>query len=194
MNDHLIRAFRAADLSIAGDGRTVTGVAVPFGVATVVDDGAGPYREEFRRGAFTRTIAERGPARVKVLAQHDHRAFPIGRATLLREDPAGLYAELRISATRAGDEALELIRDGALDGLSVGFRGIGHDRAQDGTVLRTEVRLNEISLVAFPAYEGAVITGVRGQLTGEFVTPYLSVARARLALLEAATPRKGDPR
>lgn len=176
----LIRAFAAGDLSLGSDGRTVTGVAVPFGVPTVVDDGYGAYQEEFRRGAFTRTIAERG-TRVKVLAQHNRQVMPIGRATLLREDPTGLYAELRISQTAAGDEALELIRDGALDGLSIGFNDIRDERGPDGTVVRTEVRLNEISVVPFAAYENAVITGVRS----ENHTPHLNLARARLALIEA---------
>lgn len=185
----LIRAFPNGDLSLGRDGRTVLGVAVPFGVPTDVNDGYGPYREEFRRGAFTRTIAERGN-RVKALALHNRQRMPIGRATLLREDPAGLYAELRISQTVAGDEALELVRDGALDGLSIGFNGIREERGPDGTVIRTEVRLNEISLVAFAAYDGAVITGVRS----ESLTPNLTLARARLALIEATLTPKEDRR
>lgn len=81
----LIRAFPNGDLSVGRDGRTVTGVAVPFGTPAVVNDGYGSYQEEFRRGAFARTIAERGN-RVKILAQHNRQAMPIGRATLLREE------------------------------------------------------------------------------------------------------------
>lgn len=181
----LIRAFPNGDLSVGRDGRTVTGVAVPFGTPAVVNDGYGSYQEEFRRGAFARTIAERGN-RVKVLAQHNRQAMPIGRATLLREDSTGLYAELRISATAAGDEALELIRDGALDGLSIGFNDIRDERGPDGTVIRTEVRLNEISVVPFAAYESAVITGVRAETR----TPNLNLARARLALIEATLTTK----
>ncbi|MBB5776232.1 HK97 family phage prohead protease [Nonomuraea jabiensis] len=185
----LIRAFPNGDLSLGRDGRTVTGVAVPFGVQADVNDGYGMYREEFRRGAFTRTIAERGN-RVKVLAQHNRNTMPIGRATLLREDPAGLYAELRISQTTAGDEALELIRDGALDGLSIGFNAIRDERGADGTVIRTEVRLNEISVVPFAAYESATITGVRSQ----DARPHLNLARARLALIEATLNLKEERR
>jgi len=156
--------YRAApaDLEVRtrGDGRTVFGVAVPFDRAATVDDGTGPYRELFRKGAFTRTIRERG-AKVKLLANHDRKSWPVGRAVSLTEDAAGLVGEFRVSATRQGDEALELIRDGALDAFSVGFAPIRDRRAVDGTVERLEVRLSEVSLVAFPAYEGAQIAGVR---------------------------------
>lgn len=151
----------SADLAIrnTGDGRTVYGLAVPFGQVATVSDGRGEYREAFVPGSFARTLAERGD-RVKLLANHDSRRWPIGRPLLLREDPAGLYMEARVSKTRDGDEALELIRDGALDGFSVGFRPV-RERNRDGVVERTEVALSEVSIVAFAAYTGAVLAGVR---------------------------------
>jgi HK97 family phage prohead protease len=77
-----------------------------------------------KRGSFAKSISERGPERVKTFAKHARGRLPIGRALLLREDPVGLYSELRISATEAGDEVLELVRDGTLDGLSIGFSPI----------------------------------------------------------------------
>lgn len=176
----------APDLEVrnGGDGRTITGLAVPFGRDTEVSDGGGHYLERFVRGAFARTIAERGD-RVKLLAQHQRTQLPVGRATVLREDPAGLYAELKVSKTEAGDEVLELVRDGALDGLSVGFRPI-RDR-QAGTVLeRVEVRLDEISAVAFPAYDDARVLAVRQ----EQLPPLpVDLARQRLDLLRARTTR-----
>jgi uncharacterized protein len=95
-----------------------------------------------------------------VLADHNHEKWPIGRAQVLREDPDGLYAELRISRTRDGDEALELIRDGALDGLSIGFEPIAQQH-RDDIVVHTEIKLREISVVAWPAYETARISAVR---------------------------------
>ncbi len=120
MSITLTRAF-AGDLEVRSDGRTVAGICVPWGTPTRVRDASGPaYDEAFARGSFARTIAERSD-RVKFLAMHNSRSMPLGRATLLREDSKGLYGEFRVSATPAGDDALELIRDGALDGLSVGF-------------------------------------------------------------------------
>lgn len=155
----LVRAF-ASDLEVATDQRTIVGLAVPFGRRTTIVDHHGLYLEEFRRGAFARTLAERGAERVRVLTMHNDRALPIGRASLLREDAGGLYAELKVSRTQTGDEVLELIRDGALDGLSICFTRVQwEDRGE--LVIHTEVKLHEISVVNFPAYDDARITAVR---------------------------------
>lgn len=150
----------SADLQVRNDGRTVFGLAVPFNQATEVNDGWGPYLEEFKRGAFTKTIHS-GVERVKFLSFHDKRSMPLGRASLLREDAAGLYGEFLISKTRAGDEAIELIRDGALDGFSVGFVPVKDRELKRGHVERLEVKLNEVSAVTFGAYPGALMAGVR---------------------------------
>jgi HK97 family phage prohead protease len=173
---------RPVDLELrGGDGRTIVGIAVPFDQPAEVSDGGWPYIETFRRGSFAKTIRERGPQGVKTFAKHQRiSSLPIGRASLLREDAIGLYSELRVSKTVAGDEVLELVRDGALDGLSVGFRAV-KDRQVRGGVERLEVALHEISVVDAAAYAGAVITGVRSE------SPYLSpeAAARRLDLLDA---------
>jgi HK97 family phage prohead protease len=185
VREHLTRAI-PADLEIRGDdGRTVVGIAVPFDSPTEINDWEGRYAETFKRGAFARTIAERG-GRVKFLAQHNRQGMPLGRAVLLREDAAGLYGEFRVSKTEAGDEALELIRDGSLDGLSVGFRMVRDQWSRDRTERTVlEVALHEVSAVSFPAYDGAVIAGVRTSI------PRIPVdaAKARLELLERAYKR-----
>ena len=124
MAERLVRTIACADLQVRTDQRTITGIAVPYGTETRIMERGRAYTETFVRGAFARTITERGPGRVKVLVQHDRETLPIGVATLLREDTTGLYGEFRISATRQGDEVLELVRDGAVDSFSVGFRPI----------------------------------------------------------------------
>lgn len=179
----LLHRATPTDLSLRSDGRTVYGIVVPFDQPAEVRDSFGPpYREVFRFGAFTRTIREAG-RRTKLLLNHDalHR-LPIGRANRLAEEAAGLFGEFRVSQTREGDEALELLRDGVLDAFSVGFRPIRERRAKDGTVERIEVGLREASLVAFPAYEGALVGGVRSS------TPHLTpeAALRRLDLLRKA--------
>ncbi len=185
MPEHLIRVH-PADLEIRADGtgRTVCGIACPYGEVAEVSDGGRPYKESFAFGSYARTIAERGN-KVKFMAAHSRGTFPLGRATLLREDATGLYAELHVSATSAGDEALELIRDHALDGLSVGFSPVAHQWSPDRrSVVRTEVGLREISAVAFAAYPGAVVLGVRSAeptLTNE-------LARCRLEILRRRPP------
>lgn len=163
MTDNLIRAF-AGDLSIRADGtgRTITGIVVPFDTVARVSDGGRPYDEMHQRGSFQKTIAERGD-RVKLLLQHD-RNNPIGKATLLREDAAGLYGEFSVSAIPAGDQAIELVRDGVLDSFSIGFAPVKSYKTSEGTVVRTENALRETSLVTFPAYDGARIMALRDAL------------------------------
>jgi HK97 family phage prohead protease len=153
-----------ADIEIrsGGSGRTVHGIVVPFGqVAEVSDGGRPPYREQFAPGSFARDIATRaGNFRgVKMLYQHN-RVEPIGRATMLREDGAGLYGEFHVSDTTRGNEALSLLRDGVLDSFSVGFRPQAQE-IRDGVTVRTKAQLREASLVTFPAYAGALVAGVR---------------------------------
>lgn len=160
MSSFVSRAF-AADLEVrsAGDGRTIHGIVVPFDHVARVSDGGPSYDEAFQRGAFAKTIVERGD-RVKLLSQHASRTNPLGKALTLREDAAGLYGEFYVSRTTAGDEALELVRDGALDSFSVGFAPVKHEK-RGRVTWRTEVALREASLVTFPAYDGALVGGVR---------------------------------
>jgi HK97 family phage prohead protease len=176
MTETLVRSH-AVDLEVRGDGRTIVGIAVPFNQPTPIRDMHGSYDEVFRRGAFARTIAEGGARRVKVLANHRSSELPLGRAELLREDTNGLYAELRISATDAGDEVLTLVRDGALDALSISFSPVRSNKTRAGLVERLEARLREISVVGFPAYVGAAITGVRAEASTPLLTPEAAILR-----------------
>ncbi|ORM00691.1 HK97 family phage prohead protease [Prescottella equi] len=153
------------DLEIRGeDRRTVVGICCPFDSPTEIREMGRTFTETVVRGAFERTIAERGD-KVKFLAHHDRVSMPLGRAILLREDAAGLYGEFKVSKTQAGDEALELIRDGALDSLSIGFKVIRDTwtRSRSERTLN-EVALKEVSAVNFPAYADAAILGVRQQV------------------------------
>ncbi|WP_433626768.1 HK97 family phage prohead protease [Nocardia sp. CA-120079] len=168
--------YRSASLS-SGNGRTVHGIAVPFGqVAEIFEDGR-TYQERFQQGAFARSIRERG-SKVKLLTNHDARRLPVGRAVELEERPDGLHASFEVAQTRDGDDALELVRSGTVDAFSVGFRGLRH-RMDGDVVVRTEASLWEVSLVAFPAYPGAAVAGVRSQLVIS-----RAIAERRLRLLD----------
>lgn len=177
-----------ADLEIrsTGDGRTVRGLAAPFDRPAEIHDWGGTFVESIRRGSFARTIRERG-AKVKFRVEHvDRPVLPIGRATSLVEDHAGLVAELRVSQTQAGDEALELIGDGVLDALSIGFRVPSGGDVWSADRSRRElheIRLDEISLVTEAAYSEAKVLAVRAG-----AQPSLTAARARLQLLQKANP------
>ncbi len=109
-------------------------------------------------GAFARSLRRTGPGGVRMLWQHDV-ARPIGIWRELREDARGLFVRGRLALnTAAGREAAELVRIGAVDGLSIGFRAIraSRDRFRKARLLH-EVELWEISLVTFPMLRAARI-------------------------------------
>lgn len=120
-----------------------------------VDD----YNSTFQRGAFKKTIQERG-AKVKILYDHEHL---IGSSVELREDDHGVYGcgKLNLSVEKA-KEAYEFMRDGTLEGLSFGFRII-KEGFEGGVRQIKEVQLYEFGPVTFPANDKALITGVRSQ-------------------------------
>lgn len=153
------RNYEAAlEVRAEGDGRTVVGIAVPYDIEQRISP---TIVEVFRKGVF-RDVT-RAANRVKLLFQHKSDS-PIGRATMLEERDNGLYGEFRISKTEAGDEALELIRDGVLTNLSVGFQPL-KDEKRNGVVNRMKAHLAEVSLVTFGAYgDAANIVAVRAEI------------------------------
>jgi HK97 family phage prohead protease len=122
----------------------------------------GQFWEEFQRGAFAKSIKEK-PSGFKLNMLHDTQGrLPIGVSVLSREDALGLFQEFRVSKTAAGDEVLALAADGVPLGLSIGFRPV-KDRWSDdkSRVWRLEAALRETSIVNEPAYQDAMVTGVR---------------------------------
>lgn len=126
------------------------------------------YRDVVEKGAFQKTLKahkEKGsmPA---LLWQHDPTQ-PIGVYTLMREDDTGLYVEGKLALlTKQGREAYELLKMGALNGLSIGFnipKGGQEWDDEKGVNFIREVDLWETSVVTFPANEAAQIAQVRAQ-------------------------------
>ena len=143
-------------------GWTITARAVPYGQTTEIFPG---LTEEIRAGAIT--PIEQGPL---LFRDHDK---PIGRITELRDEDDGLVIDAVISDTPLGDETRQLIADGVLTRMSIGFRpdadGVDIQERDDGTVHVTITRaeLYEVSVVAFPAYADTPITDQRAARTTE---------------------------
>jgi Escherichia/Staphylococcus phage prohead protease len=153
---------------IAADG-TVEGYASLFGEIDAA-------RDMVLKGAFRDSLAVRGPRRVPMLFQHDP-AEPIGIWLELREDSHGLYARGRlIPEVARARELLSLLRAGAIDGLSIGFRA-ARARIDPKTRVRSLVAVDlwEISIVTFPLLAGARVRAVKQA----FSPPTLSHARTR---------------
>jgi len=113
-------------------------------------------------GAFAASLSGRPASDVKMLFQHDPDQ-PIGVWTRIEEDARGLHVEGRITrSTAKGAEVLELMRDGALDGLSIGFRTKKASKDAGSGVRRIlEADLWEISVVTFPLLMAARIDTVK---------------------------------
>jgi hypothetical protein len=113
-------------------------------------------------GAFAESIAERGPTGVKMLFQHDANQ-PIGVWASLKEDARGLYAAGRLMPeVERAREVHALMRAGALDGLSIGFRTVKGRRDRVSGVRRLEkVDLWEISVVTFPLLPDARVATMK---------------------------------
>ncbi|MEX0345050.1 MAG: HK97 family phage prohead protease [Rhizobiaceae bacterium] len=119
-------------------------------------------KDRVEPGAFSRSISRRGVSGIRMLYQHDP-ARPIGRWTEIREDTRGLFVSGQLSRkTDLGREVLELMRDRALDGLSIGFRTIrSRTEAKSGVRRILEADLWEISVVTFPMLPGARVEAVK---------------------------------
>lgn len=137
-----------------GDGLEILGRAVPFG--DVIDlgwDGTETFDPDCQFD---------GLDNVKLTLDHDH---VIGRATVFETKDDGLYMTGRISRTTEGRDIAEMVRDGALDSLSIGFIPQRDELDAGGVTHRKQVRLMEVAITGLPAYENAKITGQRKQAT-----------------------------
>lgn len=200
MSEFLSRSYEC-DISIRSEagGRTIYGIIVPFERVARVSDGGPSYDEAFQRGAFSKHLAERQKP-LMLLSQHRMGDDPLGKATLLREDAAGLYGEFRAFDTSKASDALHLAAEGALS-FSIGFRGIKHEK-RSGVVWRTEAGIREASLVTYPAYEDALaaVRSLSPDATADellhalaaFPTEVAARALADLSNTSATTP-DGEP-
>jgi len=151
---HMSCALRVK--ALGGDG-IFTGYASVFGELD-------QQNEIVRAGAFARTLSKwqrqnRTPA---LLWMHDPTQ-PIGIWQNVREDASGLLVEGRLALrTQKGGEAYELLKLGALTGLSIGYRVVSAqvDAKRKARIL-TDLDLFEISLVTFPANEAARVSEVK---------------------------------
>ncbi|MGL4727978.1 MAG: HK97 family phage prohead protease [Bosea sp. (in: a-proteobacteria)] len=144
----------ARAIRIDGSGE-FEGYASLFGVPDLA-------RDVVEQGAFRESLARRGARGVKLLWQHDP-STPIGRWLSLTEDARGLKVRGRLSLDVArASELRALMRDGAVDGLSIGFR-TERARADPSTGRRHLLKIDlwEVSLVTFPMLPGARVSAVK---------------------------------
>lgn len=195
------RSVEIGDVCVerTSDGRTIEAMALSYGVPYSVSDDGGRtfYNEVWRDSVFKKSLQERG-GKIPMLVTHDRQRLPIGVTLGAVEHPGAFVFRGKVSRTRDGDEALELISDGALTGISVGARPLQNRSLADGGVERIQARLEEISLTPFPQMADGKVLAVRAQLetledTEEEVeedpdTPHVSLAEAQEFLASLPEP------
>jgi len=119
-------------------------------------------RDIIKPGAFKNSIRRYGLSGIKMLWHHNP-GEPIGYWLDIYEDSFGLAVRGRLlSGVSKADEVLVLLRSGAIDGLSIGFRTIKArtDKAL-GIRYLLEVDLWEISIVTFPMLSAARVRTIK---------------------------------
>jgi HK97 family phage prohead protease len=148
MSEMITREFQAR--LVETEERTIIGLAVPYGQEIEL---TGNLKERFEAGAID------GVEDVKLFYGHEE---PIGKVTEGRDTPEGYEIVAKISDTPRGNEVYTLLKDDVLNRFSVGFFPVV-DRKEGQTIVRELVDLKEVSVVPFPAFEGAKITEVRSE-------------------------------
>ena len=152
----MIRFNANPDLIIAEAGdedapARIAGIAVPWApVSAVVSDGT---RVAFERGAFDVT-----QKRAKLVENHDLTQL---RGTVeIADGDEGLEFTATFAKTAAARDAIELVKAGAYDSVSVGANPTKWSYDDKGVMVIEAADLVELSLVAVPAFKDAVITEI----------------------------------
>ena len=161
---HFNGTISGLEIRADGDGRTFTGYAAVFNADS---EPMGGFTERIAPGAFRRSLTSHGWD-IKLLANHDAgRVLGSTRAKTLRltEDDRGLYVEATLPDNTDGRDIAESIRRGDIDSMSFGFSAQpgGETWSKDGAIRTlTDIKLYEVSIVAWPAYSStAGTTSVR---------------------------------
>ncbi|WP_026987654.1 HK97 family phage prohead protease [Fodinicurvata fenggangensis] len=152
------RQLPASEVKFAADDET----GAFSGYASVWNE-PDSFGDVIQRGAFQKTLTEHRSqgGRPAMFWNHDPSS-PIGVWDSLEEDTRGLKVSGRlVTDTTKGREAHSLLKAGAINGLSIGFRSRQSKRGANGGRVLTDLELVEISLVTLPAASKARVTSVR---------------------------------
>lgn len=128
-----------------------------------------------KRGAFAKSIAERGPnaagnRKIAFLRYHNWE-MQIGKAITMEEDSNGLFVVSQLGNSTLGNDALEDYKDGIIREHSIGFKYIGDkmrwvetESKEGGYFEISELALWEYSAVTFGANQYTNVVDVaKGQ-------------------------------
>ncbi len=157
-----IRNFqiKSAETREGDKGKTLVGYAAVFNSRS---EDLGSFVEIIAPGAFTKTLQEN--RKIKALAHHewDQVLGAVSSGTLrLKTDEVGLHVEVDPPNTTYANDLVESVSRGDIDGMSFAFEPIidewEYNRETDQyTRTLKEVRLFEVSFVAYPAYSATTV-------------------------------------
>ena len=132
---------------------SISGIAVPWSPTTAIVSGG--QKVAFARGAF-----DVNQKNAKLIEGHDLTQLR-GTVNALADMEEGLGFTATFARTRASADAVELVKAGAYDAVSVGAEVVEshYDKDLKATVV-TKAKLLELSLVAIPAFADALITNI----------------------------------
>lgn len=133
------------------------------GYASVFDT-EDSYGEFIAKGAFKKGLQKlaKEKRKLKMLWNHN-RDEVIGTYTEAHEDDKGLYVRGRFTrGVRRADETHLLMKDGAVDSMSIGAYVIKfNEDVKAKKITYTELQLREVSPVTFPALDAARVVSVK---------------------------------
>lgn len=152
------------------------GFAVKWNEPTLIRTWFDEYLEQFARGSWAETIAERGPTgsgQIKLCYKHDGASLMFGggptagRLTSLEETDDGVRYEAETIDTSTGRDLAAELRAGTVDRNSFAFEATREswDKDSDPWLCTVEkCTVWEVSPVNWPAYAGSVIDSVRSEV------------------------------
>jgi hypothetical protein len=196
--------------SVDSDGR----VEMSFEGFGAVFGNVDSHGDVIQHGAFKSFLSKATPNQPgwpAMLVQHGGQGLtaqdlmPVGKWTSLSESDDGLVAEGKLAHTPRGQEAYELMKMGALDGLSIGYVARDWEMKNGPNGERRILKgidLSEISLVTWPSNPNSRITAVKSiqQLTSvreieDYLREFFGMTKAESVMLisRIKAADRGDP-
>jgi HK97 family phage prohead protease len=177
-------AYSNLEIRAEGEGSTLVGYAAVFDSPSEPL----PWTEFVRRGAFAKTINDGADVRLLV----DHEGVPLARTksgTLrIKEDDKGLRVEADLDeANPDAARVMSALRRGDVSQMSFAFEPVKDSWSGDKKTRELkEVKLYDVSVVTYPAYEETMVQLRNAQANNTNTTTVkqssLALRRAQIAI------------
>jgi HK97 family phage major capsid protein len=145
MSELLFKSQSLSEISIDKSEKNITEFSGYASVYNKIDD----HNDIIIKGAFRDSIIKNN--QIKLLWQHQSDK-PLGNIIFMKEDDHGLFIKGQIiNDVQYAKDAIALINNNVIDGLSIGCAPKEFEHDNQGTRILKKIDLKEISIVTFPA-------------------------------------------